>query len=133
MEYLFITVYHIYQPLRSGRIGHKVNFKQSLTGLNSEFSFLISFLTKAVEPSLPYYLPVTGGKVIALIPFPRVLVPCEMQSVSSSIWTRVADNHYTMGMIYYSSYSFNFYTLWIYLASMPPRFTQLMKLIYRIW
>ena len=30
---------HIYQPLRSGRIWHKVNFKWSLTGLNSEFSF----------------------------------------------------------------------------------------------
>ena len=27
------------QPLRSGRIWHKVNFKRSLTGLNSEFSF----------------------------------------------------------------------------------------------
>ena len=32
--------YHIYQPLRSGRIWHKVKFfKRSLTGLNSEFSF----------------------------------------------------------------------------------------------
>ena len=29
----------IYQPLRSGRIWHKVNFKRSLTGFNSEFSF----------------------------------------------------------------------------------------------
>ena len=30
----------IYQPLRSGRIWHKVNFfKRSLAGLNSEFSF----------------------------------------------------------------------------------------------
>ena len=34
-----ITLNHIYQPLRSGRIWHKVNFKWSLTGLNSEFSF----------------------------------------------------------------------------------------------
>ena len=29
----------IYQPVRSGRIWHKVIFKRSLTGLNSEFSF----------------------------------------------------------------------------------------------
>ena len=29
----------IYQPLRLGRIWHKVNFKRSLTGLKSEFSF----------------------------------------------------------------------------------------------
>ena len=33
-------LYPIYQPLRSGKIWHKVNFfKRSLTGLNSEFSF----------------------------------------------------------------------------------------------
>ena len=73
-------------------------FKRSLTGFNSEYSF-----TKAEEPSLSYYLPIAGGRIIGFIPFPRVLVPCEMQSVSSRIWTRVAmsisydDNHYTTG------------------------------------
>ena len=35
--------------------------------------------------SLPYYLPIAGGRVIGFIPFPRVLVLCEMQSVSSRI------------------------------------------------
>ena len=77
-------------------------FKRSLTGLNSQFSFsLTSCLSKAEEPSLPYYLPIAGGRIIGFIPFPRVLVLCEMQSVSSKIWTRVAvsisndDNHYT--------------------------------------
>ena len=40
---------------------------------------------------------------IIFIPFPRVLVLCEMQLASSRIWTRVAvsisydDNHYTTG------------------------------------
>ena len=34
-----VRIYHIYQPLRLGKIWHKVNFKRSLTGLNSEFSF----------------------------------------------------------------------------------------------
>ena len=83
------------QPLRSGRIWHKV-FKWSLTGLNSEF-------TRAEELSLPYYLPIAGRRIIGFIPFPRVLVLCEMQSVSFRIWTRVAvsisydDNHYTRG------------------------------------
>ena len=93
------------QPLRSGRIWHKVNFfQQSLTGLNSEFSFSkTSCLTKAEEHSLPYYLPIAGRRIIGFIPFPRVLVLCEMQSASSRIWTRVAvsisydDNHYTTG------------------------------------
>ena len=57
----------------------------------------------AEEPSLPYYLPIAGGRIIGFIPFPRVLVQCEMQSVSSRIWTCVAvsisydDNHHTMG------------------------------------
>ena len=80
-------------------------FKRSLTGLNSEFSFsLTSCLTKAEEPSLSYYLPIAGGRIIGFIPFPRVLVQCEMQSTSSRVWTRVAvsisydDNHYTTGI-----------------------------------
>ena len=62
-----------------------------------------SCLTKAEEPSLSNYLLIAGGRIIGFIPFPRVLVLCEMQSVSSRIWTRVAvsisceDNHYTTG------------------------------------
>ena len=79
-------------------------FKRSLTGLNSEFSFSKTCcLTKAEEPSQPYYLPIAGGRIIGFIPFPRVVVLCEMQSVWSRIWTRDAvsisnnDNHYNMG------------------------------------
>ena len=59
-------------------------------------------LTKAEEPSLPYYLPIAGGRIIGFIPF-----PCEMQLVSVRIWTRVAvsisydDNHYTTGTSIY--------------------------------
>ena len=82
-------------------------FKQSLTGFNSEFSFSkTSCLTKAEKSSLPYYLPIAGGRIIGFIPFPRVLVLCEMQSVSSRIWTRIAmsisydDNHYTSVHVY---------------------------------
>ena len=56
--YIYVYIYHIYQPLRSGRIWHKVNFKRILTGFNSEFSFSqTSCLTKAEEHSLSYYLP----------------------------------------------------------------------------
>ena len=52
---------------------------------------------------LSYYLPIAGGRIIGFIPFPRVLVLCEKQSVSSRIWTRIAvfisygDNDYTTG------------------------------------
>ena len=62
----------------------------------------------AEEPSLSYYLPIAGGGIIGFIPFPKVLVLCEMQSVSSRIWTRVAvyisydDNDYTTGTSLYN-------------------------------
>ena len=47
-------------------------FKRSLTGLNSEFSFSqISCLTNAEEHSLPYYLPIAGGRITGFVPFPR--------------------------------------------------------------
>ena len=86
-------------------------FKRSFTGLNSEFS-LTSCLTKTEEPSLPYYLLIAGGRINGFIPFLRVLVLCEMQSVSSRIWTRIAVsisydyNHYTMGTYIRVSSSF---------------------------
>ena len=68
----------------------RAGYDTSLTGLNSEFSFsLTSCLTKAEKLSLPYYLPIVGERIIGFIPFPRVLMLWEMQSVSSRIWSRV--------------------------------------------
>ena len=58
----------------SARAGYDTRsiFKQSLTGLNSEFSFSFEFrvfsLTKAEEPGLSYYLPIAGGRIIGFIP-----------------------------------------------------------------
>ena len=94
-----------YLPNPSARVGYDTEsiLKRCLTGLNSEFFFKTSCPTKAEEPSLPYCLPIARGRIIGFIPFPRVLVLCEMQSVSSRIWTRVTvsisydDNHYTTG------------------------------------
>ena len=102
--------YHIYL---TPPLGHDMTqgqfFKRSLTGFNSEFSFSLSnCLTKAKE-TLPYYLPIAGGRTIGFIPFPRILVLCEMQSVSTRIWTGVSvsifydDNHYTTGVILLNS------------------------------
>ena len=48
-------------------------FKQSVTDLNSEFS--VSYTgchTKVKEPSVLYYLPIAGGRIVTCIPFPRV-------------------------------------------------------------
>ena len=103
------TPYLSYFSTPSARTGYDTRsiFKRCLTGFNSEFSFSeTSYLTKAEEPSLPNYLPIAGGRIIGFIPFPRVLVLCEMQSVSSRIWTRVAvsisydDNYYTTGTLF---------------------------------
>ena len=105
---LIALIYHIIfiftNPSARARYDTRSIFKRSLTGLNSEFSFSwTSCLTKAEEPSLPYYLPIDGGRIIGFIPFPRVLVLCEMLSVSSRIWPRVAvsisydNNHYITG------------------------------------
>ena len=92
--YIYCNMCHIYVSVRtnkyvctnihiciftnpSARAGYDTRsiFKRSLTGLNSEFSFSkTSCLTKAEEPSLPYYLPIAGERIIEFIPFPRVLV-----------------------------------------------------------
>ena len=47
---------------------HKVSFKQNRTSLKLEFSFSnISCQTKAKEHSLPYYLPIAGGRTDVFI------------------------------------------------------------------
>ena len=59
--------------------------------------------------SLPYYLPMSGGRVVGCIHFLKVLVLCEMQTTSSSVWIRVADfistntskNSYTFFVFYF--------------------------------
>ena len=92
----------------SARAGYDIRsiLKRSLTSLNSKFFFSeTSCFTKAEEPNLSYYLPTAGGRIIGFIPFQRVLMLCEMQSVSSRIWTRVAvsisydDNRYITGTL----------------------------------
>ena len=74
-----LRVIHIYPTPPLGQDLTKGQFLSG--GLNSEFSFsYTSCLAKAEEPCLPYYLPIAGGRIIGYIPFPRVLVLCEMQS-----------------------------------------------------
>ena len=82
----FYKLYIFTNPSTRGGYDTRSIFKWSLTGLNSEFSFSwTSYFTKAEEISLSNYLPKAGGRIIEFIPFLRVLVLCEMQSVSSRI------------------------------------------------
>ena len=84
-----------YQP---DRIWHKVNFLVEFY----RFEFRVFLLLNKI--SLSYHLPITAGRIIELIPFPMVLVLCEMELASSRIWTRVTvstsydDSHYTTGI-----------------------------------
>ena len=61
-------------------------FLLSLIGLDSELSFIKTvYHIKVKEPSLLYYSPIAGEIIIGFIPFPRVLVLGEMQTVSFTI------------------------------------------------
>ena len=54
-------MYVFTQPLRTSRMRHKINFEQSLMGLNSESSFsLTGCHTKVKEFCLPYNLLIAG-------------------------------------------------------------------------
>ena len=56
------------------------SYSMSTTGLNSGFSFSQTDCNTK-EPSLPYHLPIAGGRKVKFIPFPRVLTLCETQAV----------------------------------------------------
>ena len=67
-------------------------FKWSTTGLTSVFLFQTGCHTKVKEPGLLYYLPIAEseeGEIVGFMPFPRLLVLCEMETVSFRIWTLV--------------------------------------------
>ena len=63
-----IQLYIFTNPSTRAGYDTRLLFKQSLTGWNSEFSFLTSWLTKAEEFSLSNYLPIAGGRIIGFIP-----------------------------------------------------------------
>ena len=56
----------------------KFIFTWCLTGLNSPFSFsYIICHNKIKEPSLSYYIPITGKKAVGFLPSPNVFTLCE--------------------------------------------------------
>ena len=82
---MHIYIYKIYiftNP--SARAGYDTGsfFKRSLTGFPSP---RLVASPRLKNPVCLTILPIAGGKIIGFIPFPRVLVLCEMQSVSSRI------------------------------------------------
>ena len=103
--YIYIYTYILTNPYAWAGRNTRSIFKRCLTDKISEFSFSYnSYRAKVEEPSLPYYSLISGWRIIGFILFPRVLMPCEMQIVSSRIWTRVTmniasnNNHHTMNI-----------------------------------
>ena len=100
--FMYCFTFFFFFPNPSARAGYDTRSIFEAEFNRFEFRVFL-LLDSAEEPSLPYYLPLAGGRIFGFIPFPRVLVLCEMQSVRSRIRTCVAvstscdDNHYTTG------------------------------------
>ena len=98
---IFLPLIFAYSSLPTPPLGQDMTQGQFLSEVYRFSFYTTNCLTKVEEPSLPYYLTIAGGRIIGFIPFPRVLVLCEMQLAWSRIWTRVAvsisydNNHYT--------------------------------------
>ena len=57
--HVYVCIYVFTNPSTWAGFDSRAIFNWSLTGLNSEFSFSkAGFLSKAKEPSSPYYLPI---------------------------------------------------------------------------
>ena len=61
-------------PVRAGCNTRSISSR--VTGLNSEFFFKTSCITKAEEPCLSYYLPIAGKRKVGFTPFERWNVKC---------------------------------------------------------
>ena len=87
-----LNVYIYSTPLPQREYDTRSLFKQSKVGLNSVFSFfLIGCLIMAKEPSMPYYLPISGGRKSGGVPsFPKGV--SEMQSYPGC-WIIFAISH----------------------------------------
>ena len=82
-ENIYIYIY-IYVVLCTSRMPHKVNFKAKFNRFNSEFYFSYTGChTKVKQPTLFYYLPIAGARILGFKPFPRVLALGEMLTALS--------------------------------------------------
>ena len=70
---------YLSSPFAKRAIRNKVNFEAEY---NWFCFFLAGCFTKAEEHSLPYCLLLAWMRIIWLIPFPKVLVLCDMQTAS---------------------------------------------------
>ena len=83
------------QPFRMIQVQHKVIFNAEFNRFEfSAFLLLDQLQIMVKKSSLPYYLPIAGGRILGFIPFLRVLVLCEMQTASFRILNSVQRVHF---------------------------------------
>ena len=69
----------------------------NFSGVLTEFFFsYTNFHTKVKEPSLSYYLPITGETIVWFIPFPRVLKRCKMRMLYSYLHVHSASQRHNI-------------------------------------
>ena len=82
METVYQSHHYLSYTSTTNKAWHKVNFKRSIAGLNSElfFSQMTGCLTEAKETWLFYYLSIAEGSTDSFMFSRRALALSEMQS-----------------------------------------------------
>ena len=70
--------------------------------------------------SMPFNLPIAGGRIVRIIRLRKVLVLCKMQTALSRIWTRVTVSISLDDFHYYSSHSIKHTYIYIYIYGVGP-------------
>ena len=85
----------------AGTAWQNLSLSWSTTGFNLESSFYqTSCSYKAKEPSLPYYLPMAGGKIVGSILFPGIIVLCEIPTGLFRNWIQEVESTSMINMLY---------------------------------
>ena len=100
-NYLILEFFFFTDPYHINRMWHKVCFSSRVqqVWIQSFPSLRAVTIPSLKGPVCPTMLPIAGGRIIGFIPFPSILVLCEMQTASSRIWTQVA-----ISITYYNIY-----------------------------
>ena len=132
----------IYQSLHICRMWHMVNFEVEFDKFEFKVFLLLDWLPKTKEPSLLYYLPIAGGRIIglhtkSLLMYRNITAVVGLckgcfakyhnYKVCALLFSCLLDYYDTQLLIKFSC-SFSFYYLWSYwLLGTYPLFSKFSK------
>ena len=67
------SCFSLIKPSAVNKIWHWVNFLRRVRQVWKIFFSCTASLTEARKTSLPYYLPIAGGRIVGFMPFPRAV------------------------------------------------------------